>query len=236
MQIMHHHFDDGNEVQETRKRRVELVEPRADAPTALESPEQPFDLIPQLAGFPFGFPVRLRRRDRRHPHLVDKAAGLVASAGAVHRRRRVRDRLVPALQQGAAFGRVVGLAVGQAKITACRSLAETMWIFVFQPPRDLPMHCGPFSFRAAVEAEAVRVPADRFLFPKRGEQPLEHAAAGPAAEPGVNRGPVVEPLPQRAPLAVVLQDVRKRVDEDYIRNPHVLALKREKRAGYHALF
>ena len=39
----------------------------------------------------------------------------------------------------------------------------------------------------AVEAEAVRVPADRFLFPKRSEQPLEHAAAGPAAEPGVDR-------------------------------------------------
>ena len=36
------------------------------------------------------------------------------------------------------------------KITACRSLAETMWIFAYQPPRDLPMLCGPFFFRAPV--------------------------------------------------------------------------------------
>ena len=71
-----HHFDDGSEVQEARKRRVELVEPREEAPAALESPEQPFDLVPKLAGFPvavpFGFPVRLRRHDRRHPVEIQK--------------------------------------------------------------------------------------------------------------------------------------------------------------------
>ena len=46
------HFEDGIEVQEAQKRRIELVEPREEAPVAPESPEQPFDLVPELAGFP----------------------------------------------------------------------------------------------------------------------------------------------------------------------------------------
>ena len=37
-------------------------------------------------------------------------------------------------------------------------------------------------------------------------------------------------------LAAVLQDVRKRVDEDDVRNPHVLALNREKWVDFRALF
>ena len=81
---------------------VHLVEPREDAPTARESPEQSFDLVPQLLGFPvvvpFDFPVRLRRHDRRHPEVADELAGLVAFAGAVHRQRPVRNRVCPALQ------------------------------------------------------------------------------------------------------------------------------------------
>ena len=110
-----HHFDDGSEAHEARTRRVELVEPREEVPTALESPEQTFDLVLHLVGFPiavpFGFPVRLRRHDRRHPNVADELAGLVAFVGSVHRQRRVRDRIGPALRQGAAFGRVVGLPV-----------------------------------------------------------------------------------------------------------------------------
>ena len=147
------HFEDGGEVQEARKSRVEFVEPREEAPVALESPEQPFDLIPHLVGFPvvvpFGFPVRLRRHDRRHPQVADELAGLVAFAGTFHRRRRARDRTGPALRQGAAFGRVVGIPAGQAE-NHCRPLAETMWIFAYHPPRDLPMLCDPFVFRALV--------------------------------------------------------------------------------------
>ena len=83
------HFEDGGEVQEARKRRVEFVEPREETPAALESPEQPLDLFAKLAGFPvilpFGFPIRLPRHDRRHPKVADELAGLVAFAGAVHR-------------------------------------------------------------------------------------------------------------------------------------------------------
>ena len=76
-----------------RKHRAEFVEPREDAPTALESSEQPLDLVPKLAEFaitvPFDFPVRFRRHDRHHPQGLHKSAGLVALVGAVQRRRRI---------------------------------------------------------------------------------------------------------------------------------------------------
>ena len=235
------HFEGGGEVQEAPIGRVELVEPREEAPIALESPEQTFDLVPHLVGFPvilpFGFPVRLRRHDRRHSNVADELAGLVALAGAVHRQRRARDRIGPALRQGAAFGRVVGLAAGQAKNhclpAACgdhvdlRGPASARLADALRPVR-LPRSgaVGMHLDAGAVEAEAVRVPAGRMQFPKRGEQPLEHAAARPAAEPGVDRASFSEALRQSAPLAAVLQDVQDRIDDCDVRNPHVFALNR----------
>ena len=245
-----HHFD-GGEAHETQKRRVELVEPREEVPTALESPEQPFDLVPTLAGFPvvvpFDFPVRFRLHDRRHPQVADELAGLVALAGAVHRQRRARDRIGPALRQGAAFGRVVGLAAGQAKnhclpvtcgnhadlpVPASARFADALRPVRLPRPGAVRMHLGA----GAVEAEALRVLADRLLPPKRGEQPLEHAAARPAAEPGVDRGPFSEPLRQRAPFAAVLQDVQNRIDDCDVGNPHVSALNRQEGAEVGILF
>ena len=72
---------------------MSLVELRVDAPAGPESSEQPLDLVPKLAEFaaavPFDFPVRFRRHDRHHPQGLHKSAGLVALAGAVHRRRRI---------------------------------------------------------------------------------------------------------------------------------------------------
>ena len=80
---------------------------------ALKSSEQSFDLVPQFAESPvvvsFDFLVRLWWHDRRHPQGPDKAPSLVAFLDAVHRRWRFRDRLAPAFQQGAAFGRIVGM-------------------------------------------------------------------------------------------------------------------------------
>ena len=63
------------------------------------------------------------------------------------------------------------------------------------------------------------------------EQPLEHVAARPAAELGVDRGPVAEPLRQGAPLAVALQDVQNRIDDCDVGNPHVSARFRAEPAG-----
>ena len=63
----------------------------------------------------------------------------------------------------------------------------------------------------AVEAEALRVLADRLLLPKRCEQTLENAALGPAAEPGVDRVPFSETFRQGAPLAAVLHDMQNRL-------------------------
>ena len=105
---------------------------------------------------------------------------------------------------------------------------------MFQPPRDLPMLCSPFVFRAPVPSGCTLTLV--LSRPKRGEQLLKHAAAGPAAEPRVDREPIAEPLRQRAPLAAVLQDVQDRVDEVDGRNPHVPALNREQRADFGVLF
>ena len=174
-------------------------------------------------------------------------AGLVALVGAVHRQRRVRDRIGPTLQQGAAFGRVVGLPVGQAKNhclpAACgdhvdlRVPAAARFADALRPVRlPRPGTVGMYLDAGAVEAEADGVLSDRLLLPKRGEQPLEHAAARPAAEPGVNREPIAEPLRQGAPFAAVLQDVQDRVDEIDVRNPHVPALNREQRTNFGVLF
>ena len=68
--------------------------------------------------------------------------------------------------------------------------------------------------------------SEKASHPKRGEQPLEHAGARPAAEPGADRGPV----------AAVLREVRKRVDEGAVRNPHVAALNRQAGVDSGAMF
>ena len=94
------------------------------------------------------------------------------------------------------------------------------------------MHLGT----GAVEAEAVRIPAGRMQFPKRGEQPLEHAAARPAAEPGVDRASFSEALRQGAPFAAVLQNVQNRIDDCDVRNPHVPALNRQEGTDFGVLF
>jgi len=54
----------------------------------------------------------------------------------------------------------------------------------------------PGAFGMHLDAGAFEAEAARFLLPKPGEQPLKHAAAGPAAEPGVDREPFFEPLRQ----------------------------------------
>ena len=245
------HFEGGGEVQEAPIGRVELVEPREEAPVAFESLEQTFDLVPHLVGFPvilpFDFAVRRRRHDRRHPNVADELAGLVAFAGAVHRQRRARDRIGPALQQGSAFGRVVGLAAGQAKnhgptvtcgdhvdlrVPSAARLPDALRPVRLPRSGAVGMHLDA----GAVEAEADRVPAGRMQFLKRGEQPLEHAAARPAAEPGVDRVPFSEALRQGAPLAAVLQNVQDRVDKYDVGNPHVPALNRQEGADFGVLF
>ena len=199
-------------MQEARKHRVEPFEPRVDAPVALESSEQPLDLIPQLVQIlvvvPFDFPVGLRRHDRRHPQGFYKATGLVAFVGVVHRQRRVRDRLVPAFQQDAAFGRVAGLPAGQAK-----------------------NHCVTVTCRNHAD---LRVPsAARFADALRPVLLLRTGAVGMHLDAGAVEA---EALRQCAPLAAVLQDVQNRVDDGDVRNPHVPALNRKIRVDSGAMF
>ena len=40
------------------------------------------------------------------------------------------------------------------KVTAVRASAAMRWIFVFHPPRDLPIACGPFFFEPPFRADA----------------------------------------------------------------------------------
>ena len=123
-------FDDGSEVHEAQRRRVELVEPLEELPAALVSPEQPFNLVPELVGFPvvvpFDFQVRPRRHDRRHPDLLDEAASLVALIGAVHNLQRVRNRIGPVPSRAQPLSPSCAFPPGRQKIIACRLLSETM--------------------------------------------------------------------------------------------------------------
>ena len=117
------------------------------------------------------------------PRVFHEAAGLVAFLGAVH-----RQRLFPALQQGAAFRRVVGLTVGQAKnhclAVTCRDhvdlrvpsaarFADALRPVLLPRPDAVGIHLDA----GAVVAEAVRVIADCLLLLKCCEQVPEHAAA-----------------------------------------------------------
>ena len=118
------------------------------------------------------------------------------------------------------------------RVPASARFADALRPVRLPRPGAVRMHLGA----GAVEAKALRVLADRLLLPEHGEQPLEHAAARPAAEPGVDRLPFSEALRQGAPFAAVLQDVRDRIDEVDGRNPHVPALNREQRADFGVLF
>ena len=118
------------------------------------------------------------------------------------------------------------------RVPSAARLADALRPAHLSRPGAVGMHLGA----GAVEAEAVRILADRLLLSKRGEQPLEHAAAPPTAKPGIDLEPVAEPLRQGTPLAAVLQDVQNRVDEDDVRNPHVPALNRAIRVDFRVLF
>ena len=96
-----------------------------------------------------------------------------------------------------------------------------MWIFALQPPRDLPMLCGPLFLGSgavgmhlgagAVEAEAVEVLVRQLLLPQRRKQPRQHARLGPAAQPHVDRVPLAVALGKGAPLAAVPKNVQQGV-------------------------
>ena len=118
------------------------------------------------------------------------------------------------------------------RVPSAARLADALRPVRLPRPGAVGMHLDA----GAVEAEAVRVPAGRMQFPKRGEQPIEHAAAPPTAEPGIDRASFSEPLRQGAPFAAVLQDVQNRVDDCDVGNPHVSALNRKEGADFGVLF
>ena len=117
------------------------------------------------------------------------------------------------------------------RVPAAARFADALRPVRLPRPGAVRMHLDA----GAVEVEAVRAPTDRLLLPERGEQPLEHAALRPAAEPGVDRLPFSESLRQGGPFAAFLQDVQNCIDEDDVGNPHVPPLNRQKRVGFGVL-
>ena len=115
------------------------------------------------------------------------------------------------------------------RIPSAARLADALRPILLPCPGAVGMHLGA----GAVEADSHAV---HFLLPKRGEQPLENAVAGPAAEPGVDRGPIAEPPRQGPPFVAVLHDVQYRVDEDDVRKAHVPTLNRQEGVDFGAMF
>ena len=128
----------------------------------------------------------------------------------------------------------MGLTAGQAKnhaqMVTCRDhvdlrvrLADALRPACLSRPGAVRMHLGT----GAVEAEALHIRSVRLQIPQCREQPVEHAAARPTAESGVDRLPFSEVTRQGAPLAAVLHDIGNGVDESEVRDPHFPVLNRQ---------
>lgn len=122
-------------------------------------------------------------------------------------------------------------------VMAVRASAATRWILVFQPPRDLPIACGPFfgrtrTVRMHLDAGGVqRHSFELDLHDLRALQLLkgtvEHAQLGPAVHARVDGVPVAETLGQATPLAAVLGDVQDGVEHLQIAQADIAALPRQ---------
>ena len=128
----------------------------------------------------------------------------------------------------------MGLTAGQAKnhaqMVTCRDhvdlrvrLADALRPACLSRPGAVRIHLGT----GAVEAEALHIRSVRLQIPQCREQPVEHAAARPTAESGVDRLPFSEVTRQGAPLAAVLHDIGNGVDESEVRDPHFPVLNRQ---------
>ena len=69
------------------------------------------------------------------------------------------------------------------RVPSAARLADALRPARLSRPGAIGMHVGPWCCRG----RGSRVFADRLVLPERREQPLEHAATRPAAEPGVDR-------------------------------------------------
>ena len=107
-------LDDESELKESEEHHIELIEPREDAPEALQPTEEPLDFVAatvqQAVVFPRLQAGPTRRNDRNPSKIQRQLAGLIVVISAVHQQWERLGQRPQSGQQIAALGSVVHLA------------------------------------------------------------------------------------------------------------------------------
>jgi hypothetical protein len=138
-------FDDKCEVEEADEEYVELLEPGEDSAEALESSEQPFDLVAFLVESTVVSPgfdaVGLWRNHRNHPQIEHQLPCLIALIGSIHQHRQAFRHSGKLPQQLPAFGSIVRVARRHVQLTddydvMANLIAEFLPIYEITSPTD----------------------------------------------------------------------------------------------------
>jgi hypothetical protein len=107
-------FDDEGEGEEAEEEDIEFLESGEDSAEALQSSKQPLDLIALLVKRTIVLPrldaVGLGWNDRDHAEAEHQLSGFVAFIGSIHQHWQALRHGAKFGQQGASFGRIVGVA------------------------------------------------------------------------------------------------------------------------------
>src|ERR1700723_2446464 len=95
-------------------------------------------------------PVDLRWDYRNHAQIEHQLPGFITLVSAIHQQRKAIRHRPQFFQQGPAMWCVVIVAGGERKGYSRSSIRGNHMNLWFHPPRDFPMACGPFFFKAPV--------------------------------------------------------------------------------------
>ena len=112
-------FDDKGEGQEAEEEDIEFLESGEDSAEALQPSKQPLDLIALLVKrtivLPRLYAVGLGRNDGDHAKAEHQLSGFVTFIGPIHQHWQAPRHGAKFSQQGASFGRIMGVAGGQGE-------------------------------------------------------------------------------------------------------------------------